>query len=252
LIAEEPDIKSLNPVPLQARYSYKDRLIVLDLERNVSPLEFQDSRVFWNAIWLILGLWPHEKVRIRLAGDGESFSQVISADSSGSCELPISTFEPNLLSRESASLSIQRRGFIWQYDLALLTRTLSVSDQETEKEQDLSAKELSQRPAQRRRIVDRVELVVYGNRGSFDIQRMIVDEFNDLLNERFGNLEARSTEYPEGRFARGTRFVFHRMSFPDIENECKENLRDELDSLVGSIGGKSGLALSAEWSRARE
>ncbi len=72
------------------------------------------------------------------------------------------------------------------------------------------------------------------------------------MNERFGDLDARTTVYPEGKFARGTRFVFHRMSFPDVENECKENLRVQLDSLVGSIGGKSGLAFSAEWSRARE
>jgi hypothetical protein len=42
------------------------------------------------------------------------------------------------------------------------------------------------------------------------------------------------------------------MSFSDLENESKEELRVELDSLVCSIGDKSGLAFSAEWSRARE
>jgi hypothetical protein len=81
---------------------------------------------------------------------------------------------------------------------------------------------------------------------------MIAEELKDLLEERFGHLYARAIEYPEGKFARGTRFVFHRMSFPDIENECKEKLRTELDSLFKSIGGKSGLAFSAEWSRGRE
>ncbi len=252
LIAEEPDIKSLHPISLQARYRFRDTLKVLDLERNVSPLAFQESREFWNAIWLILGLWPYEKIRIRLVGDGGNYSQVISADSSGSCEIPMSTFEPYLLSRESARLLIQRQGFICQYDLALLIGTSSDSDQASKQEQYRPAIETSKRPAQRRRLVDRVELVVYGDRGGFDIQKMMTEELNDLLEERFGHLDARAIEYPEGRFARGTRFVFHRLSLPDIENECKEKLRDGLDSLVYSIGSKSGLAFSAEWSRARE
>jgi hypothetical protein len=251
-IAEEPDIKSLNPVPLQARYSYKDRLKALDLQRNVSPLVFQETQEFWNADWLIHGLWAHEKIRVRLDGDGENHSPILSADNSGSCRIPISAFEPHLLSKESARLSIQRQGFISQYDLAVITGIPSHSDQASKQEQYTPTIETNKRPAQRRRLVDRVELVVYGDRGSFDIQKMIAEELKDLLEERFGHLYARAIEYPEGKFARGTRFVFHRMSFPDIENECKEKLRAELDSLVKSIGGKSGLAFSAEWSRGRE
>jgi hypothetical protein len=252
LIAEEPDVKSIYPTPLQAKYSYKDRLKVLDLERDVSPLVFQETQEFWNAEWLIHGLWAHEKIRVRLDGDGESHSPILSADNSGSCKFPISAFEPYLISKESARLSIQRQGFISQYDLAVITGIPSHSDQASKQEQYTPAIETNKRPAQRRRLVDRVELVVYGDRGSFDIQKMIAEELKDLLEERFGHLYARAIEYPEGKFARGTRFVFHRMSFPDIENECKEKLRTELDSLFKSIGGKSGLAFSAEWSRGRE
>jgi len=252
LIDEEPDIESIYPTPLQAKCSYKDRLKVLDLERDVSPLVFQETQEFWNAEWLIHGLWAHEKIRVRLDGDGESHSPVLSADHSGSCKIPIAAFEPYLLSKESARLSIQRQGFISQYNLAVVIGIPSHSDQASKQEQYTSAIETNKRPAQRRRLVDRVELLVYGDRGSFDIQKMMAEELKNLLEERFGHLDARAIEYPEGKFARGTRFVFHRMSFPDIENECKEKLRAELDSLVKSIGGKSGLAFSAEWSRGRE
>jgi hypothetical protein len=252
LIVEEPDIESIYPTPLQAKYSYKDRLKVLDLERDVSPLVFQETQAFWNAEWLIHGLWAHEKIRVRLDGDGESHSPVLSADNSGSCKIPISAFEPYLLSKESARLSIQRQGFISHYDLAVIIGIPIHSDQASKQDQYTPAIETNKRPAQRRRLVDRVELVVYGDRGSFDIQKMMAEELKELLEERFVHLDARAIEYPEGKFARGTRFVFHRMSFPDIENECKEKLRAELDSLVKSIGGKSCLAFSAEWSRGRE
>jgi len=57
LIAEEPDIKSLHTISLQARYSYKDRLKVLDLERDVSPPRLsRDSRVLECRVadtWLV-------------------------------------------------------------------------------------------------------------------------------------------------------------------------------------------------------
>jgi hypothetical protein len=202
--------------------------------------------------WIIFGLWSDEKIRIRLVGDGENYSQVLTADNSGSCKIPISAFEPYLLSRKSAKLSIQRQGFIFQYDLAVLIGSSGVSDQEIKEGQGQSTIELRKRPAQRRRLVYRVDLVVHGDRGSFDIQKMVVDELDELIEEKFGHLDRRSTEYPEGKFARGTRFVFHRLSFPDIESESRERLRDELDSLVSSIGNKSGLAFSAEWGRAKE
>ncbi len=188
---------------------------------------------------------------MHLAGDGENYSQVVSSTSSGSCEIPVSTFEPYLLSRESARLSIQRQGFICQYELAALLRSPNVITQKIRQEQEKSNIKLRQRPAQRRRIVDRLELVVHGDR-NFDVQKILVDKFTTLMEERFGHLNGHSTEYPDGKFARGSRFVFHRMSFSDLENESKEELRVELDSLVCSIGDKSGLAFSAEWSRARE
>jgi hypothetical protein len=252
LIAKEPDIKSLHPISLQAKYRFRETLQALDLERNVSPLVFKQSQEFWNAEWIIFGLWPDEKIRVRLDGDGENYSQVLTADNSGSCKIPISAFESYLLSRKSAKFSIQRQGFICQYDLAVLIGSSGISDQEIKEEQGQSTIELRRRPVQRRRLVYRVDLVVHGDRGSFDIQKMVVDELDELIEEKFGHLDRRSTEYPEGKFARGMRFVFHRLSFPDIENESRERLRDELDSLVSSIGNKSGLAFSAEWSRAKE
>jgi hypothetical protein len=131
---------------------------VLDLERNVSPLVFQETHEFWNAVWLVIGLWPDEKIRVRLAGDGENYTQVLSADSSGNCEIPISTFEPYLLSRKSARLAIQRHGFICEYDVAVLVGSPRDSDKEKREDQEQSTNELSKRPAQRRRIVDRVDL----------------------------------------------------------------------------------------------
>ena len=252
LIAEELDIKSLHPISLQAEYRFKGITRIFDLERNVSPLALKESQEFWNADWLIRGLWADEKIRVRLDGDGEDFSAFLSADNLGSCKIPISAFEPYLLSRESANLSIQRQGFGCQYDLAVLIRPSTVSDLKIREEQEPSTIEVRKRPTQRRRLVFRVDLVVHGNRGNFDIQKMVVDDLDELVEERFGHLDRRSTEYPEGKFARGTRFVFHRLSFADIENESRERLRDELDSLVSSIGNKSGLAFSAEWSRAKE
>jgi len=252
LVAEELDIKSLHPRSLQAKYRFKEIMRVVDLERNVSPMALKETREFWNADWLIRGLWAHEKIRVRLDGEGENFSPVLTADNAGRCKIPISAFEPYLLSRESAKLSIQRQGFICQYDLAFLIRSSNVSDKKISEEQEQSTIEIRKRPAQRRRLVYRVDLVVHGNRGNFDIQKMVVDGLDELIEESFDHLDRKSTEYPEGKFARGTRFVFHRLSFADIENESRERLCDELDLLVGSIGNKSGLAFSAEWSRAKE
>jgi len=252
LIAEEPDMKSLPPRSLQAEYRFKEIMRVVDLERNVSPMALKESQEFWNADWLIRGLWAREKIQVRLDGEGENYSPVLTSDNSGSCKIPISAFEPYLLSRESARLSIQRQGFIYQYDLAVLMGSSGVSDQGVREEQGKSTDEPRKRPAQRRRLVYRVDLVVHGDRGSFDIQRMVVDDLDELIEEKFGHLDRRSTEYPDGKFARGMRFAFHRLSFADIENESRERLRDELDSLVSSMGNKSGLAFSAEWSRAKE
>jgi hypothetical protein len=251
LIAEEPDIKSLHTISLQARYSYKDRLKVLDLERDVSPLVFQETPEFWNAEWLIHGLWAHEKIRIRLDGDGESHSPFLSADNTGSCNILISAFEPYLLSKESARLSIQRQGFICQYDLAVLIGSSSNRDQATREEQRQPTAELRKRPAQRRRTIDTVDLVVNGGR-SYEIQKMIVDKLNDLIKEHLGHLESWAIDYPDGKKAPGRRFVFHKVSFAGMENDAKEKFGIELDSMISSIGREYGLAFSAEWSRARE
>jgi hypothetical protein len=250
-IAEEADIKSLHPTSLQAKYSYKDRLKALDLQRNVSPLVFQETQEFWNADWLIHGLWAHEKIRVRLDGDGENHSPILSADNSGSCRIPISAFEPHLLSKESARLSIQRQGFICQYDLAVLIGSSSNRGQDTKQEQRQPAGELRKRPAQRRRIINTVNFVVNGDR-SYEIQKMIVDSFSDLIKENLGHLESWSVDYPDGKKAPGRRFVFHTVSFADMENDGKAKLEFELDSLLRSTGKEFGLAFSAEWSRARE
>jgi len=250
LIAEELDIKSLPPISLQAEYRFKGITRVIDLERDVSPLALKESQEFWNADWLIRGLWADEKIRVRLDGDGEYFSPVLSADNLGSCKIPISAFEPYLLSRESASLSIQRQGFGCQYDLAVLIRSFQAGIQESIEEKGQPTIELRKRPALRR-IIDTVDLVVNGNR-SYEIQKVIVDQFNDLINEYAGSLESWSIEYPDGRKGPGRRFVFHKVSIADMENDTKEKLRLEIDSLLSSIGNEFGLAFSAEWGRARK
>jgi hypothetical protein len=251
LIAEEPDIKSLHPISLQAEYRFKEIMRVSDLEKNVSPVVLSESQEFWNADWLIRGLWAEEKIRVRLDGDGENYSPILSADNSGICKIPISAFEPYLLSSDSARLSILRQGFISQYDLAVLIRSSGVSCQGISEEQGQSTIELRKRSAQRRRIINTVDLVVSGDRSN-EIQRMIVDEFNDLIKEHLGCLESWSIEYPDGRKAPGRRFVFHKVSIADMETDTKEKLRLELDLLLSSIGKEFGFAFSAEWSRARE
>jgi hypothetical protein len=251
LIAEQPDKKSLHPRSLQAEYRFKEIMRVVDLEKNVYPMALKESQEFWNADWLIHGLWAHEKIRVHLDGDGEKYSPVLSADNSGRCNIPISAFEPYLLSRESAKLSIQRQGFICQYDLAVLIRSPGLGDQEIREEQGQSITQLGRRSVQRRRIIDTVDLVVNGDR-SYEIQRRIAVKFDDLIKEYLGHLETWPIEYPDGKKAPGRRFVFHKLSIADIENDTKEKLSLELDSLLSSMGNEFGFVFSAEWSRARK
>jgi hypothetical protein len=251
MIAEEPDIRSLQPALLQARYTFREILKVLDLERDVSPLVFQECHEFWNSVWLIHGLWPHEKIRVRLAGDGENYSQVLSATSSGSCEIPISTFEPYLLSRESARLSIQRQGFICQYELAVLNGSTIRVDQQLAQAPVLPTAASAKRSVQKRRSVDMLEIVVYGMR-SERVQDMLVVEIEALMNDDFNHLDRRAVDYPDTKRAPGRRFVFYRISFDSLDNEEKGNLRVCMDTLVGLTVEKSGLDFRAEWSRGRE
>ncbi|SBO42670.1 hypothetical protein [Cyanobium sp. NIES-981] len=251
MIAEQPDIRILKPASLQAKYRFKDILKVLDIERDVSPLVFQESHDFWNADWLIIGLWPHEKIRVRLAGDEENYSRVLSANSSGSCEIPISAFEPYLLSRESVIFSIQRQGFICQYQLGVLNGPTIRVDQQLTQATAPSTATSTKAPAKKRRSVDMLEIVVYGMR-SEKVQDMLAVEIEALMEDSFGHLERRTVEYPDTKRAPGRRFVFHRISLPSLDNEDKDKLRAGMDSLVGSTAKKSGLDFRAEWKRGRE
>ena len=251
ILAEESNITRLHPASLQARYKFKETSKVLDLERDVSPFVFQESQEFWNAGWLILGLWPHEKIRVNLAGDGENYSQVLSATSSGSCEIPISTFEPYLLSRELARLSIQRQGFVCHYELAVLNG-ITTRDGQQLPQASMPPTTISTKPkAQKRRLVDTLEIVVYGMR-SDKIQDNLVTEVEALIEDGYEHLNLRTIEYPDSKRVPGRRLVFHRISFEGLDNEEKDNLSVGIDSLVGTNVEMSGLDIRAEWSRRRE
>ena len=251
ILAEESNISCLHPASLQARYRLKETSKVLDLERDVSPFVFQKSQEFWNAVWLILGLWPHEKIRVHLAGDGDNYSQVLSATCSGSCEIPISTFEPYLLSRESARLSIQRQGFICEYEMAVLN-AITARDGQQLTQAPIPTTTISTKPkVQKRRVVDTLEIVVYGMR-SDKIQDNLVTQVEDLIADDYEHLDHSTIEYPDTKRAPGRRFVFHRISFKGLDSEEKDKLRIGIDSLVGTIVEMSGLDFRAEWSRRRE
>ena len=251
ILAEESNISCLHPASLQARYRLKETSKVLDLERDVSPFVFQKPQEFWNAVWLILGLWPHEKIRVHLAGDGDNYSQVLSATCSGNCEIPISTFEPYLLSRESARFSIQRQGFICEYEIAVLNGITARVDQQLP-QAPIPTTTISTKPkVQKRRVVDTLEIVVYGMR-SDKIQDNLVTEVEDLIADGYEHLDRSTIEYPDTKRAPGRRFVFHRISFKGLDSEEKDKLRIGIDSLVGTIVEMSGLDFRAEWSKRRE
>jgi len=250
-LAEEASISCLHPASLQARYRFKDSSKVLDLERDVSPFAFQESQEFWNASWLILGLWPHEKIRVLLSGDGENYSQVLSATSSGSCEIPLSAFESYLLSRESVRLSIQRQGFVYEYEMAVLNGITARVDQHLTPATVLSTTTPTRPANQIRRPVNTLEIVVYGMR-SEKVQDMLIAEIESLIVNSFNQLDRRTMRYPDTRRAPGRRFVFHRITFDSLENEEKDMVRSKIDSLIGSTVERSGLDFRAEWSRRRE
>ena len=91
----------INTMVPQAKYTYKNVLKVIDLERDVSPLILKETSAFWNASWQIIGLWPFENIRVWLHGDKENFIRILSATSLGLCSISVSAFEPYLLKKES-------------------------------------------------------------------------------------------------------------------------------------------------------
>jgi hypothetical protein len=93
--------------------------------------------------------------------------------------------------------------------------------------------------------------VVNGDK-SYEVQKLVVDRFNELIKENLGQPESWSVEYPDGKKPRSKRFVFHKASFANMENDVKEKFKLELDSLLRSIGKEFRLTFSAEWSRTRE
>jgi hypothetical protein len=111
---------------------------------------------------------------------------------------------------------------------------------------------ISTRPkVQKRRVVDTLEIVVYGMR-SDKIQDNLVTQVEDLIADGYEHLDHSTIEYPDTKRAPGRRFVFHRISFKGLDSEEKDKLRIGIDSLVGTIVEMSGLDFRAEWSRRRE
>jgi hypothetical protein len=236
---------------LQARYRLGETLKVLDLERGVEPFSFKRTQDFWNAMWQIFGLWPYERIRVHLTGDGEEHSHLLSADGTGICEFHIAAFEPFLLSHQAARLSIHRQGFSFQYKLAALDGSPSSVEEQITKAPVQTNAISTKRPVQRKKSIDLLEIVVYGIR-SDKVQDMLIDEIEDLIDDGFGHLERRTVEYPDTRRAPGRRLVFHRISFDILDKEEMDRLRVGVGSLVGSAMKASGLDFRDEWSRRRE
>ena len=258
LIAEEPEIKSLHPISIQARYSYKGVEAALDLERGVEPLRFSISKEFWNGAWRILGLWPYEQILVRLTGDINSFSQSLSADSAGNCEIPVAAFEVCLNAGQSMRLSIKRRGFIHQYDLADLIDSPSLKDAEDKSDNTNTVRLSPKRSRPRGRSITRLELFYDSSKVSrareisysraqeilqFELTKKIDRDFHDV-----------STEFREELNGIGDpkRTVFLTIDFPGISRDDKEALESMVHQLTGSIKEKTGTYLYAEWSRVRE
>ena len=105
--------------------------------------------------------------------------------------------------------------------------------------------------ALKRRVVDTLEIVVYGMR-SDKIQDNLVTEVEALIADGYEHLDRRTIEYPDTKRAPGRRLVIHRISFRDLDSEEKDKLRVGIDLLIGTIVEMSGLDFRAEWSRRRE
>jgi uncharacterized protein YjbJ (UPF0337 family) len=258
LIAEEPDIKSLNPVPLQARYCYKGVEITLDLERGVEPLAIVMTNEFWNATWRIHGLWPYEQLLVRLTGDISSFSQKLSVDSAGGCEIPIAAFEASLNAGKSIRLSIKRKGFGHQYDLADLIETPIVVGAGNKVDTRNTAEPSPQRSIPRGRAVARLELyydsvkVSKARESSYDrAQELLLSELTKKIEGDFDQVTTEVREELNG-IADPKRMVFLTMDFPGINGDDRKALEGMVHQLIGSIKEKTGTYFYAEWSRARE
>jgi len=250
-LVEEPGISRLDPTPVQARYRFKETSKTLDLERNVTPFFCQKSQEFWNAVWLIVGLWPYERIRVKLTGNGESYSQVLSATSSGHCEIPTSAFEPYLLMKERMVLSIQRQGFVSPYELAVLSEVPTGDAPPSSSAPVVPTSKITERRVQKRKTADILEIVIYGAR-SDNMQKILIAEVEKLVNEDFGHLNGRIIEYPDSKRAPGRRLTLQRIRFDGLDSEDKDYLRAKTDSLVAENMEESGLDFRAEWSRRRE
>jgi len=257
-IAEEPDIKSLRPRSLQARHSYKGVETALDLERGVEPLAISMSKEFWNATWRIHGLWSYEQLLVRLTGDISSFSQKLSADSAGKCEIPIAAFEASLNAGQSIRLSIKRKGFGYQYDLAYLIETPTSEDAGTQVDTKNTVETSPQRSIPRGKAVNRLELF-YDSTKVSRAREMSYNRAQELLRFEVTNKIERdfdhvTTEVREELNGIGgpKRMVFLTMDFPGIDRDDKKALEGMVHQLIGSIKERTGTYFYAEWSRARE
>jgi len=258
LIAEEPEIKSLHPISLQARYNYKGVEAALDLERGVEPLRFSISQEFWNGAWQIHGLWPYEQILVGFTGDVNSFSQSLSADSAGNCGIPVAAFEACLNAGQSMRLSIKRRGFIHQYDLADLVDTPSLTDAEDKLDNTNTVKLTPKRSRPRGRSITRLELFYDSSKVSrarelsySRAQEILQTELTKKIERDFHDV---STEFREelNGIEDPKRMVFLTIDFPGIARDDKEALESMVHQLTSSIRERTGTYLYAEWSRVRE
>ena len=258
LIAEEPDIKSLNPVLLQAKYSYRGVEIALDLERGLEPLAIGMSKEFWNATWHIHGLWPYEQLLVRLTGDISSFSQKLSADSAGDCEIPIAAFEASLNAGQSISLSIKRKGFGHQYDLASLIQMPIVMDAGNKVDTMSTVDTSPNRSVPRARAVARLELYYDSDKVS-KVRESSYSRAQEILRAELtkkieGDFDHVTTKFREELNGIGDpkRLVFFTIDFPGIDKEDRKAIEGMVHQLTGYIRERTGTYFYAEWSRVRE
>ena len=253
LIVQPVDAGTLEPKHLQARYRHGASLKVLDLEKDVTPLRLQGSQDFWNAMWQIIGLWSNERIRVNIAADERSHSYSMSADSTGHCEIPIAAFEPYFITKRSARLSIQRHGFIHQYELAFHEEELKkIEVKERYNDSDFSIKQTS-RSNKRRRVVDMLELAVYSARGGKNQRKILAKVFKSAIKNEYADQVAASHLYPEGEFAKGDRLVIYRFIFQDISSNLKEDiLATAKNAMWHLIESNAGLKIEVEWTQGRE
>jgi hypothetical protein len=239
------------PSIARVQYSYGTKQVVVDLEKDMSPMVCIDKAEFWNAYWSLRGFWPYEKIKFQLEGENSRHVQFISADDAGNCEFPIAALEPYLASTQLIKLSITRQGFSDSYHLAVYSNINAAETQALSGESQQKLTDQTQKKSPSRRMkIEHLKLVVHGAR-SYSMQDRLVADCSEMLLKNYGSIEKKSVEYPHGKKAKGNEFIFHLYSFSNLQNEQKIQLQMDIESLIKLTRSKSGLMFSADWSRER-